>query len=143
MTDLSPRSLDPGLEAGPTRALSTGDLIARVAADLSPVQSGRVTRRIQRVRMRAAVELAEVERQVLVAEARTIGEAKVRSTEQQVERLLHAERMECLADGALRYEEASRIIGLVKTEAGHSIFMDGLNGASVRYVNSVIRRSGS
>jgi hypothetical protein len=122
--------------------MSTGDLIATISEGLTPMQAGRVARTVQRERMRTALELAHIERKTLVQEARTIADAKLRSTEEQVERLLHAERMDALAQAALDHEEASRVVGLVKDEATHTLFREALQGASTRYATGVVRRSG-
>jgi hypothetical protein len=122
--------------------MSTGDLIATISEGLTPMQAGRVARTVQRERMRTAMELATIERKTLVSEARTIADAKLRSTEEAVERLLHAERMEAIAQAALDHEEASRIVDLVKDESAHTLFKDALKGASLRYATGVVRRSG-
>ncbi|HEX3910185.1 MAG TPA: hypothetical protein VHW67_05730 [Solirubrobacteraceae bacterium] len=142
MSDITPRSIDPGPHTGPTRALTTGDLISKMVADLTPLQSSRVTRAIQRERMRTATTLARIEGETLVAEASIIADAKVRSTQEAVEAILHRERMDALAQAALDHEEASRIIDLVREEAAHTLFKDALKGASLRYGSGVIRRSG-
>jgi hypothetical protein len=143
MSDIAPRSIDPAPQAGPTRALTTGDLISKMVADLTPLQSARVIRTVQRERMRTATTLARIEGETLVCEARIIADAKVRSTQEQVERLLHAERMDAIAQAALDHEEASRIIDLLKNEPAHTLFQETLKGASLRYGSGVIRRSGS
>ncbi len=142
MSDLTPRPINPTLEPAQPRALASNDLIRRAASDLTPFQSVRVGRTIQRGRMRTAVQLAKIEDETILGEAVAIAKAKVRSTEEQAERLLHAERMECLGQAALAHEKASRIIDLIKDEAAHALFKDALKGASVQYANGVIGRSG-
>jgi hypothetical protein len=142
MPDIEPRPIPSSLEPAQSRGLTMSGLIGRVVTDLTPFQTYVVARQISRGRMKAAVELARFENRGLLAEAEAITKAKVRSTEEQIERLLHAERLDCLAESALKHEEASRIVDLVKDEVAHSLFKDALNGASARYASGVIRRSG-
>jgi hypothetical protein len=143
MTDIEPSAIQGSLEPTQPRTLDSSDLIGRVAADLTPLQLVLTGRKIAKDRAKTVVELAKIEDRCLLAKATEIAKAQIRSTEEQAERLLHAERMDCLASSALKYEEASRVIDLVKDEAAHSIFKDGLKAASARYVNGVVSRSGS
>lgn len=141
MPELEPGPLQGALEPAQPRALTSSDLIRRVASDLTPYQAMRVGRTIARRRMKTAVALARLEDETLEAEARVIAGAKVRSTEEQAERLLHAERADCLTQAALRHEEASRLIDLVQDEVAHDLFKGALKGASAQYVSGVVRRS--
>src|ERR1700694_2519245 len=142
MTDIEPRPIQPALEPVQSRVLNGSDLIRRVAADLTPFQAYRTSQRIARQRMKTAVELAQIEDETILAEARVSGRTKVRATEEQAEALLHGTRMECLADSALRHEGASRLIDLVQDEAAHTIFKDALKASSARYGQGVARRTG-
>jgi hypothetical protein len=141
MTDIEPRPI-PDVVASQPRALASNDLMRRVATDLTPFQAYRVGQKIGRGRMKTAVELARIEDETIVAEARIVARAKVQSMTEQAERLLHAERLDALADSALKHEEASRVVGLIRDEAAHSLFQEALKGASSRYVSGVIQRSG-
>lgn len=142
MTDPEPRPIAASLEPAQPRTLASSDLMRRIACDLTPFQTVVVGRRIARGRMKTAVELARIEDETILAEARVVARAKVQSITEQAERLLHAERLDCLADSALKHEETSRIVGLVQDEAAHRLFKDALTGASSRYASGVIRRSG-
>jgi hypothetical protein len=142
MPDPEPRSIPSSLEPAQTRGLATNELMRRIATDLTPFQAVRAGLQIGRGRMKTAVELARIEDRAVLAEAEAVARAKVRSTQEQIERLLHAERLDCLAESALKHEEASRIIDLVKDEVAHTLFKDALNGASARYASGVVRRSG-
>jgi hypothetical protein len=141
--DIEPRPIDPSLEPAQRRALNGSDLLRRAASDLTPFQLYRAGQKISRQRMKTTVALAELEDDTLLAEARAIAQGKVRSTEEQVERLLHAERVEAIAQAALAHEAAQRVVDLVQDEAAHSIFKDGLKAVSSRYVSGVARRSGN
>jgi hypothetical protein len=143
MTDIEPRPIKRSLESPQHRDLSSSDLIRAVAADLTPYQAVRVGKKMARQRMRTAVELARIEDETLLGEAGLIARAKVRATEERAERLLHAERMDRVAEAALKHEEASRLVDLVQDEAAHGIFRDGLKAVSTRYVGGVTRRAGS
>ena len=143
MTEIEPRPIDSSLEPVQPRALTGNDLIRRVATDLTPFQAVRVGRKIARSRMGTAVELARIEDKTILAEARVIARGKVRTTEEQVEALVHAERLDCLARTALRHEETSRLVDLVSDEDAHSIFKAALKAASTQYVAGVSRRTGS
>jgi cell division septum initiation protein DivIVA len=143
MPDIEPRPIPPTIAVARSSAASSSDLIRRVAADLTPFQAVRVGKKIARRRMKTAVELARIEDETLLAEARIIAEAKVKVTQEQAERLLHGERADCLAEAALKHEETSRIIDLVQDEVAHTIFKDALKGTSSRYVSGVVQRSGS
>jgi hypothetical protein len=142
MKRTEPRPIDTALEPVQSHSLNTNDLMARIASDLTPFQAHRAGQAVARHRMRTAVALARLEDETILAEAQVVAEAKVRSTREQAERLLHAERLDCLAESALKHEEASRLIDLVKDEEAHSLFKDALKGASWRYSTAVIRRSG-
>lgn len=142
-TEMEPRPIPPTIEPARPRALASSDILRRMATDLTPFQSVMVARKIARGRMKAIVEHAGIENDTSLAEARVISRTKVQSTTEQAERLLHAERMECLEDVAIRHEEASRMIDLVKDEVAHTIFKDALRDASARYVSGVVRRSGN
>jgi hypothetical protein len=140
MTDIEPRPIESGFES--VQARTGGDLMRRVAADLTPFQAVRVGQRIARRRMKTAVELASIEDETILAEARVIAQTKLRATVEQAERLLHGVRLDCLAGSALAHEEASRIVDLVRDEPAHSVFRDALKAASVRYGAGVVRRAG-
>jgi hypothetical protein len=142
MPDLTPRPIDSGLEPTQPRVISTGDLIARIAGDLTPVQSLRISRKIQRSRMKTCVELARIQDETMLAQTRVIARAKVRSTVEQTEGLLNDERMDLVAKGAVKYEETSRMTSLVTDEGAHALFAEGLKGVSARYINEVIGRIG-
>jgi hypothetical protein len=142
MTDLEPRPIPSSLEPAQNHALATNDLMRRIATDLTPFQAYRVGQKIARDRMKTAVELAKLEDETILAEARVVARAKVQSITEQAERLLHAERLDALADSALKHEETSRVVDLVKDEPAHTLFKDALRGASARYASGVIRRSG-
>jgi hypothetical protein len=142
MTDDIERSRIPSsLEPAHPHSLTTSDLIVRALESLPILRSASAIRRIQRGRAQLAVDLSNTQNDAMLAEARVIARAKVRSTEEQIERMLHAERLDCLAESALKHDEASRLIDLVKDEVAHSLFKDALNGASARYASGVIRRS--
>lgn len=143
MSSIEPRRVNPSLEPTQTRTLSSNDLISRVASDLTPYQSVRVSKKIQRERMKTCVELARIENDTLLTEAEIIAKAKIRSTMEQAERLLHAERSEIIADAAIQHEGASRTVDLVKDEAAHRLFKVALDGASSRYLSGVVKRAGS
>lgn len=143
MSDLTPRPINPGVEPTQTRILSSNDLIRRVASDLTPYQSVRVSRKIQRERAKTCVDLAKIENATMIAEAEIIARGKVRSTMEHVERLLQGERSEIIADAAIQHEGASRAIDLVKDQAAHQLFKDALDGASSRYLSGVVKRAGS
>lgn len=142
MPDIEPRPIPSSLEPAQTRGLATNDLMRRIATDLTPFQAYVVGRQIGRGRMKTAVELARIEDETILAEARVVARAKVQSITEQAERLLHAERLDCLAASALKHEETSRIIDLLQDEPAHSLFKDALKGVSARYASGVIRRSG-
>jgi hypothetical protein len=142
MSDIEPRPIPGAIAPSPPSALSSGDLIRRVAADLTPFQAVRVGKKISKHRMRAAVELARLEDETVLAESRVIAQAKVEDLKEQAELLLHKKRMECVTEAALAHEEASRTIDMfVKDEATHAMFKDALRGVSARYANGVGRRS--
>lgn len=141
--DIEPRPIPSTIEPTRPRVLSSSDLLRRAAADLTPFQAVRAGRQIGRDRMKTVVELASIENETALGQARVAAKAKVQSTIEQAERLLHVERMECLEDVAIRHEEASRIIDLVKDEPAHTMFKDALRVASARYAGGVIRRSGN
>ena len=143
MPDIMPRSVESNPRGSVQRPMSTGDLITCISDGLSPMQAGRVGRAVQRERMRTALTLATVERETLVNEARKVAAAKVRSTEEQIELLLHREKLDALAQAALDHEEASRVLSLVKDEGVHALFQEALKGASMRYATGVVRRSGN
>ncbi len=142
MSDIEPGSIPSSLEPPQSRGLTMSGLIGRVATDLTPFQTYVVGRQISRGRMGTVVRLAKIEDRAILAEAEAVARAKVRSTEEQIERLLHAERLDCLAESALKHEETSRIIDLVKDEVAHTLFKDALKGVSARYASGVVRRSG-
>jgi hypothetical protein len=142
MTDIEPRAIPAAIQTSQPRALASNELMRRIAADLTPFQSYRVGQKIAHGRMKTAVELARIEDQTIVAEAGIVARAKVQSLTEQAERLLHAERLDALTDSALKHEEASRIVDLIKDEAAHRLFKDALNGASARYASGVMQRSG-
>lgn len=141
MTDIEPRPIPPTIT---TRegALASSDLMRRIASDLTPFQSYRAGQKIARHRMKTAVELARIEDETILAEARVVARAKVQALTEQAERLLHAERLDNLAQAALSHEEASRLMDLVKDEGAHNVFMDALNGVSARYTSGVVKRMG-
>ncbi|MFZ1154048.1 MAG: hypothetical protein WAN93_04000 [Solirubrobacteraceae bacterium] len=141
MTDIEPRSI-PDVVSSQPRALASNELMRRIATDLTPFQAYRVGQKIGRGRMKTAVELARIEDETILAEARVVARAKVQSMTEQAERLLHTERLDALADSALKHEETSRVVDLVRDETAHRLFQDALKGASSRYVGGVIQRSG-
>lgn len=141
MTDIEPRPIPPTIPTRPD-ALAGSELMRRVASDLTPFQSYRAGQKIARGRMKTAIELARIEDETIICEARVVARAKVQSLTEHAERLLHAERLDSLTQAALNHEEASRLVDLVKDEAAHTLFKDALKGASTRYANGVIKRMG-
>jgi F0F1-type ATP synthase membrane subunit b/b' len=142
MPDIESRPIPSSFEPARSRGLASSDLMRRIASDLTPFQAVRAGLQIGRGRMKTAVELARIEDETILAEARVVARAKVQSITEQAERLLHAERLDCLAESALKHEETSRLVDLVKDEAAHTLFKDALNGASARYASGVVQRSG-
>jgi hypothetical protein len=142
MTDLEPRPINPGLQHAEPRGLDSSDLIRRVAADITPWGAVRVGRKIAKGRMKTAVELARIEDQAVLDQARIVARAKVEALTERAESLLQAERVDYLAQGALQHEEASRLIDLVQDEVAHSLFKEALKSASARYAGGVIKRTG-
>ena len=142
MTDLEPGPVSNPLEPVQPRALTSSEMIRDVAAGLSPTAAMRVSRKIARRRAKTVLALARLEEETLEAEARLIARAKVQSTEEAIERMLHAERADCLTQAALKHEESSRLVDLVQDEVAHDLFKGALKGASARYVAGVVRRSG-
>jgi hypothetical protein len=143
MTHIEPGPIQGSLEPTHPRTLNSSSLIRQAAADMTSVQAVLVGRKIAKQRAKAVVELAKIEDECLLARARVIAQAQVRSTVEQTERLLHAERVDCLESAFVKHEGTSRVIELARDEAGHNIFKEGLTGVSARYVNGVVSRSGS
>ena len=141
MTNIEPRPIPPTITTRPD-GMASSELMRRIATDLTPFQAYRAGQKIARGRMKTAVELARVEDETILAEARVVARAKVQSLTEQAESLLHAERVDYLAQAALQHEEANRIIDLVKSEQIHGLFKDALKGVSARYASGVINRSG-
>lgn len=142
MPDIEPRPIPPTIATRSSTA-SSGDLIQRVAADLTPWQAVRAGKKIARRRMKTAVELARIEDETLVAQARVIAKAKVEDLEEEAELRLHKKRMASIAEAAMDHEDASEIVGLIKDEAAHGLFSAALKRTSRCYVNGVAQRSGS
>ncbi len=142
MPDIEPRPIPPTIAAR-SSALNSGELMQRVATDLTSWQALRAAKKIGEHRKKTAIELARIEDEALVAQAREIAKAKVEDLEEEVERRLHKKRMASIAEAAMDHEDASEIVGLVKDEAAHGLFNAALKRASRGYLNGVARRAGS
>lgn len=142
MPNLEPRPTDPAQSVQP-RALSSGDLVNRTLEDLPPLLAGRTIRKIQRERAKLAVELSRTQNRATLADADIIAQTKVRSTEEEAEFLLHAQRSHNVARAALHQEEDSRVIDLCKDEQIHTLFKDALHGVAACYLAEVIKRAGN
>jgi uncharacterized membrane protein YqiK len=141
MTDVETRAIDSSLESTQSRTLAVNDLVQSTAG-LTPRQTYRVAKEVARQNMKTAIAHKRIENEAFLAEARVVADARVRSTREQAERLLHDERLDCLAQSAQKHEEVGGLIDRVLDEDARSVFKDALKGASWRYATGVIQRSG-
>lgn len=120
---------------------STGVLMQRVGASLTPWQQHRVGAKIARRRERVVRELARIEDETMLAEATVIGRGAVKASTERVEMALHGERQRCVAQAAHVHQETMVAVSRL-CEDSRAIFGNAVNAVSLRYAQGVEQRAG-